>query len=70
MTGKHMKKMGQTVQFVIKINGKPFGTKLLRLPQGRRTFWSGFWSLDFGFVFVFAFRNVMGKQWTGQKKNK
>ena len=26
--------------------------------------------LGFGFVFFFAVWNVMGKQWTGQKKNK
>ena len=60
------KTWGKQPNFFIKINGKPFGTKLLRLPQGRRAFWSGFWSLDFGFVFFLRF----GMWWESNERDR
>ena len=75
MTGKKMKKTwGKQPNFLIKINGKR-GFKWLSLSG--RSFCvcpraDALFDLDFGVwildLFFFAFWDVMGKQWTAQKK--
>ena len=60
------KTWGKQPNFFIQIIGKPFGTKLLHLPQGRRAFWTGVWSLDFGFVVFWRF----GMWWESNERDR